>query len=257
MKINYNVTGAKRKSLVGAVSQELNAQTKYLGAPTFAYEVGGYTIDRNGVLEGENNTDLVSDLCDLHDFKAVTEEYDIPLPEAEPILGNVSTPNEAALDSNITPYKDYPVSSIYAPLEVESISLTIEMPKDGFTDASIENLIRLIESKENLIKKTLGAESLPVEIGEETIRFPWFQSEQNPDETKAYVHFIAALCEMAKTQKRINFTNKDVDNEKYAFRCFLLRLGFIGPEYKNERKILLRRLTGSAAFKDGRGGLRF
>ena len=44
---------------------------------------------------------------------------------------------------------------------------------------------------------------------------------------------------------------KEVENEKYAFRCFLLRLGFIGKDYKDERKILLRNLTGSSAFKGG------
>ena len=44
---------------------------------------------------------------------------------------------------------------------------------------------------------------------------------------------------------------KETDNDKYAFRCFLLRLGFIGSEYKAERKILLRNLTGSSAFKNG------
>ena len=65
------------------------------------------------------------------------------------------------------------------------------------------------------------------------------------------MHFISALCEMAKTQKRITAKGKSVDNEKYAFRCFLLRLGFIGDEYKAERKILLRNLTGSSAFKSG------
>ena len=46
-----------------------------------------------------------------------------------------------------------------------------------------------------------------------------------------------------------NATEKDVTNEKYAFRCFLLRLGFIGAEYKADRKILLKNLTGSSAFK--------
>ena len=44
---------------------------------------------------------------------------------------------------------------------------------------------------------------------------------------------------------------KEVETEKYAFRCFLLRLGFIGKDYKDERKILLRNLTGSSAFKGG------
>jgi len=73
MKINYNVTGPKRKALVGAISLELNAPTTYLGAPTFAYEVGGYHIDKNGMLEGEDNYGLVADLQGLHDFKAITE----------------------------------------------------------------------------------------------------------------------------------------------------------------------------------------
>ena len=56
---------------------------------------------------------------------------------------------------------------------------------------------------------------------------------------------------MASNAKRVTATEKAVDNEKYSFRCFLLRLGFIGAEYKAERKILLKNLTGSSAFKDG------
>ena len=63
--------------------------------------------------------------------------------------------------------------------------------------------------------------------------------------------FIANLCAMAKNAKRITAMEKPVDNEKYAFRCFLLRLGFIGREYKTQRKILLRNLTGSCAFRSG------
>ena len=56
---------------------------------------------------------------------------------------------------------------------------------------------------------------------------------------------------MALNQKRITAKEKPVDNDKYAFRCFLLRLGFIGEDYKTERKILLRNLSGSSAFKNG------
>lgn len=56
---------------------------------------------------------------------------------------------------------------------------------------------------------------------------------------------------MALNQKRITAKEKPVGNDKYAFRCFLLRLGFIGEDYKAERKILLRNLSGSSAFKSG------
>ena len=53
----------------------------------------------------------------------------------------------------------------------------------------------------------------------------------------------------AKEAKRVTAKEKDTDNDKYAFRCFLLRLGFIGDEFKGARKILLSRLSGNSAFK--------
>ena len=69
-----------------------------------------------------------------------------------------------------------------------------------------------------------------------------------PEETQAYMSLIAALSQMAKEATRVTATETEVESEKYAFRCFLLRLGFIGAEYKAERKILLKKLSGSAAF---------
>ncbi|MGI6497548.1 MAG: hypothetical protein ACOX0U_01670 [Oscillospiraceae bacterium] len=126
--------------------------------------------------------------------------------------------------------------------------LTIEVPKSGFTDSAIENLKQLVENKAALMKRAFDTETLDIEFTEETICFPWFTAG-DAEVVGAYTHFVTALCEMAKTQKRVNATEKPVDNEKYAFRCFLLRLGFIGSEYKMERKILLSKLTGSSAFK--------
>ena len=86
---------------------------------------------------------------------------------------------------------------------------------------------------------------------EDRVAFPWF-AEVEPDAAMAYTKFIAALCRMSKEAKRVTATQKEVENEKYAFRCFLLRLGFIGAEYKKDRKILLQNLTGSAAFRGGK-----
>lgn len=72
-----------------------------------------------------------------------------------------------------------------------------------------------------------------------------------PEELKAYDTFICKLCEMARNAKRVVAKEKETDNDKYTFRCFLLRLGFIGAEFKAERKILLRNLAGSSAFRSG------
>jgi hypothetical protein len=214
MLINYNVTGAKRKKLVNAISRELNAPVKYLGAPAFAYQVGDYIIDKNGVLKGKDNPRLIETLQDLHDFKPVSEEYELP---------------------------EY---------EISETRLTIEMPRSIFTDSAVENLKRLVASKESLIKKALGTEELPIEVLDDTIRFPWFADVTDAETVKVYTHFITALCEMAKSRHRVNMVKRPVENEKYAFRCFLLRLGFIGLEYKIVRKILLSKLTGSSAFKN-------
>ena len=125
------------------------------------------------------------------------------------------------------------------------------MPKRLFTDGSLENLKALIAAKGNLIKKALGVDDLPLEVTDTKVSFPWFQTAPTPDEMNAYDTFICKLCEMARNQKRVNATEKPTDNEKYAFRCFLLRLGFNAEEYKSARKILLRNLAGSSAFRSG------
>ena len=76
MKINYNLTGINRKSLIAVISKELNSPIKYLGTPTFAYKIEDYLIDKNGILIGEDNQELVAILRNLHGFIAVTEVYD-------------------------------------------------------------------------------------------------------------------------------------------------------------------------------------
>jgi hypothetical protein len=131
--------------------------------------------------------------------------------------------------------------------------LVIQMPRDGFDALAVENLRRLVAAKAELIKKALGAEDLPIEQTNEAICFPWFSFDTPAENITAYSQFITALCDMAKKQKRVIATEKSIENEKYAFRCFLLRLGFIGDEYVNTRKVLLRNLTGNGSWKNGKG----
>lgn len=137
--------------------------------------------------------------------------------------------------------------------EPEEMGLTVSIPRKYFNDQALSNLKNLVESKQTLIKNALGITELPIEVGEEKVSFPWFEIKPaDENAVTAYTHFIYALCEMARNQRRINGTEKEVENEKYAFRCFLLRLGFIGEQYKVERKILLQNLSGSAAFKNNK-----
>ena len=215
MTVKTNATGAKRKELVNDIAEWLAVAPTYCGAPTFAYKIGGITIDKNGTIDLP--TDLNSEVTERLLEHLYDNGFEIDMSDAEEEVTGVS----------------------------------IQMPLSEFTETALANLEAIVEAKGSLIKKALGTDDLAINRINGRLDFPWFPNYTSPEEVKAYMHFISALCEMAKTQKRITAKEKAVDNEKYAFRCFLLRLGFIGDEYKAERKILLRNLTGSSAFKSG------
>jgi hypothetical protein len=109
----------------------------------------------------------------------------------------------------------------------------------------------MVAAKAPLLKLALGAEELPIQVGEETIRFPWFQRTDG-DHAQAYAALVSLLCKAALQKKRVTAKEKPVpENAKYTLRCFLLSIGMIGDEYKTARKILLSNLSGSSAWKDG------
>ena len=232
MRIEFHRTGAERKALVTAIGEILEARPKYKGMPSAAYEIGYFTVTKEGTLEFDDRADsgevenLLEQLADR---------------------GIVAAPAEMAQAWLNARAEELSKASETEPQEA-NVGLTVEIPLDK---VSLGNLTKLLEAKGKLIRKALGISELSIEILEDRVAFPWFEELPNSDAVKAYTHFISALCEMSRNAKRVTATEKSVENEKYAFRCFLLRLGFIGSEYKAERKILLKNLTGSSAFKDG------
>ena len=243
MRIEFNRTGAERKALVKAISDITGAEAVYKFMPTCAYEIDYFTVTKDGALEFDDRADseeienLLEQLAQKG-FEGTAPE--MPDTAAESEAEEVSAKAETA--------EHKPTQGE----QCESINLTITLPLES---VAVGNLTKLLDAKGSLIKKALGVDDLGFEINEEgrTICFPWF-GEVSIDEAMAYTHFVNALCKMTKDAKRVTAKEKNVDNEKYAFRCFLLRLGFIGTEYKAERKILLRNLSGSSAFKAGRDG---
>lgn len=239
MEVKFNVTGKERKALVTAIAEITGATATYKGVPSCAYEVDYFTIDRFGTLSFNDMADSeeiegLLEKLEQKGFHSESAEYDEP---------------QSDIDCE-EPLEDCP-PAYGVPEETghsETVGLTVAMPLDK---VAVGNLTNLLEAKGSLIKKALGISELPIEITEEQISFPWFPDGLDADAVKAYTNFIAALCKMSKEQKRISNMEKPVENEKYAFRCLLLRLGFVGAEYKADRKILLKNLTGSSAFKSG------
>ena len=225
---DFNATGARRKELVNRISEAMECPAVYKFAPTFNYEVDYITIDRNGIVSFDDRADneqieQLFDYLDSHGFPAEREQSEVT--DEEP------AENESPAQGEIT-------------------GLTFYIPKDK---VNVKLLRQIVESKSGLIKKALGLEALPIEEDSDEIVCPWLSdiSELNSDEIKAYTDFIGKLSQFSVKAKRVSMKEKAVDNEKYTFRCFLLRLGFIGADYKTDRKILLKNLEGSSAFKNG------
>lgn len=220
MVLHFNVKGESRKAMVTAIEKEIGGKARYLGVPSCAYEIGNYTVGRNGELE-------------FGDFDDIDE--------VAPIV------DACVMATGITP-AEWEGNKDVEETETEgAMELTVTIP---FTKVNVANLTSLLEAKGSLIKDALGITDLRFEMNEDSVSFPWF-SKVEPEEAMTYTKFITAICEMTMKQKRITVKPKENENEKYAFRCFLLRLGFIGDEYKADRKLLFSKLKGSSAFKSG------
>lgn len=236
MERKFNATGERRKEMVKVISGIVGMKAVYMRMPTCAYAISNFTVSKEGALawdersSGELVEKVLAGLAQAG-FTAEPEET----AEAED-SAEADAPETAAGEESAEPQEG---------------GLTVSLPRESFTDAALENLHRLVDAKAALIKKALAVESLPVEADAEKVSFPWFADGQDGDAAKAYTHFITALCDMARKQKRVTAKERSADNEKYAFRCFLLRLGFIGEEYKGERKVLLKNLSGNGSFKSG------
>ena len=227
MKIHYNITKEQRKKTVEIVGRTLGVQPIYCGAPTFAYKVGAFEITRDGCLwfgdeADEAEVERVRTALRGAGFAAEEDESEMTMAESE---------EDAATD--------------------DEDRLIVSIPRTFLTETGRKNLDALLASKGKLIQKAFNIEKAMYALTEETIKFAWFHGKIAEDTVRAYTDFISKLCEMAQRQKRAVAKGKVVENEKYAFRCFLLRLGMIGDDYKTSRRILLQNLTGSSAFKCG------
>ena len=212
MTIEFHLTGETRKTLVNTISEILEIPAEYQYMPTCAYKIGEcYTVTKEGNLE-------ISDSADSKETEHLTEElkkrgYDVP-ETAEP----------------------------------ESTKLTVQMPADYFDEHTLGNLQQICENKAALFQAAFQTDSLDIISSDEKVEFPWFTVEQDGD-ADAYCTFISMLCEFAKNQSRINRKPDTSDNPKYTMRCFLIRLGMVGTEFKAARKVILRNLTGNSAFR--------
>ncbi|CAK7037296.1 virulence-related protein [Tissierella sp.] len=213
-----------RKEIVKVLSEHLCIKSKYLGAPSFAYEVGSFTVTREGKILNKAGDEV--------------ELEDILSPE-------------------------------------ETTTVEISFPMEGHDGKSIKNLLNMIYSREFLIKKAFGLEEDIVDEefiktmneedfetfeeffdlpGKENCKYISFNREKITfnfvtEDIEASMKFFELLIDKSKELLYVSKKSINTDNEKYAFRTWLMRLGMIGDEYKNARKVLLKNLSGNGAFR--------
>lgn len=285
MNINFRVTGKERKALVEALSEITFSEAAYAGAPTFAYRVGDYTVDKNGVIfypptlaqeavalvveklkergfttEGEAQADLPEEDAPA-EIPAETpnvapEAAALAQPEAEAMEAaeGAETPDTAEEagaapadpDESTDTQEDTP-----AVAEAEDNRLTVSIPRKTLSDDALERLKLIVSNKEVLFKRAVIANALPIEVTEEEIAFPWFTLTGVDGEAAAYAQFVTALCQMASEQTRILDKPYDGDNDRFAMRIFMVRLGMKGTAFALARKLMMKHLTGNSGWRYG------
>ena len=216
-EIRFTLESKQRPKLAQEIGNILGTAPHYERVQSCAYDIAGYRLDKEGVLH-------------------------IPERAEETAKDLIMQLRERGFQDDAEITEEVPV---------QQDKLTIVIPRESITDMALENLQKIIANKQILFQRAFRTDSTEIEITDEKINFTWFLYTVDGDEIAAYTQFISRLCDMARDAKMVSSKPTETDNDKYVFRCFLLRLGFIGKEYKTARKILLRNLTGNSAFRYG------
>lgn len=281
MRFELNITD--RKELVKGLGELTGTAPHYTRMPRCAYEIGDYTVERDGSLTVEE------DAADLGILAALKNEGLIK--DAEGILEAAAEEpgqTEETAETDSIPDSEYEseVREEAAAQEGEKpLDMVISLPMGNHTGNTLRNLVNMIYSRGPLLSKASGghfrvekelAEILKddastatvqsfltaladytethggmegLQITEEQISFTGFPVPADKAHSDAFCQLAAMMNDMALSQKRIQAKEVNTDNEKYAFRIWLLRLGMNGDAYKSTRKVLMEKLGGHAAFR--------
>ena len=288
MTIHCNVTGAERKRLAQVLGEITFAEPEYMKAPTFAYVIGDYHIDKDGTIECSNDVaqeavllvveklkeqgfepeiesndpigeeDPISEDEPVEDAAPAEAPAEMPdvapepetegMPEAEATEADVGaeTPDAAAPEEETSTEADQPEETT---TDADDNKLTISIPRAKLTDDALDRLRTIVSNKEELFKRALLADELPIEVAEDKVSFPWFSLTGIAGEAEAYAQFITALCKMAVEQKRVLDKPYDGDNDRFTMRIFMVRLGMKGAEFALARKLMMKHLTGNSGWR--------
>ena len=250
---------AERREMVQAISERLGSPAVYLRTPTYAYRIGGLTVERDGSIISDDDA-LLEALRPMLIERGWLTDAEAPVAKTEP----------TEQDSEIT-------------------QMELSFPVEDWTVPQLKNFLHTLYSNQHILRRMMQSDALYIdrqlverlsEVPMEAIsdfealladglatgllkgcriqdgRFTLetVQDDRDPARWQVHATLLSAILEHAKAAKRV-FLRADADpvNEKYRANSFLMRLGFGGPEHKPLRRVLLGHLNGYAAFRSAAG----
>ena len=250
---------AERREMVQAISERLGSPAVYLRTPTYAYRIGGLTVERDGSIISDDDA-LLEALRPMLIERGWLTDAEASVTKTEP----------TEQDSEIT-------------------QMELSFPVEDWTVPQLKNFLHTLYSNQHILRRMMQSDALYIdrqlverlsEVPMEAIsdfealladglatgllkgcriqdgRFTLeaIQDDRDPARWQVYATLLCAILEHAKAAKRV-FLRADADpeNEKYRANSFLMRLGFGGPEHKPLRRVLLGHLNGYAAFRSAAG----
>lgn len=232
-----------RKDLVKAVSEFTGENAKYMGAPTFAYKVGVYTIDKDGGITSDSEMDaLKAFLAERGFIKQETKQETQILVENE--LNQQESPDGIEFSIQIDGADKTAVINFVNMLYSKQylINSALQMAALSIHDSFLEQL----KSKE--LSEIINDEYSGFKIENNSFVF-YYPNTDNGEMLKAYMTLMCMAFSKAKESTRIQAKLTHPENEKYYMRCWLIRLGLGGKGGAETRKALLKNLKGHTAFR--------
>ena len=293
MTILTNTTD--RKALVKAIAEELHTEARYLRTPTYAYEIGDFTVDRYGNIIGDDFTPLMPFLLRngyiTEDAAAQAEDADAPTDEEAPVeepaaaehVEKDTTGEPAAAEDADSDTDSEEPTSMLSNIDEQ----TITIPAPDITVEQLRNLTYTLYSRQYILNLMTGGQTIaiPLELietlketlpatpedftalldshrelglkgfdfrdGQFSLTFPFYETE--PTKWTTFAGLQGRILLAAREAKRVfpELIQPEEEAEKYTAHIWLQRMGYKGPEMKEQRNILLKHLHGYCAFSNG------
>ena len=248
---------AERREMVQAISERLGSPAVYLRTPTYAYRIGGLTVERDGSIISDDDA-LLEALRPMLIERGWLTDAEASVTKTEP----------TEQDSEIT-------------------QMELSFPVEDWTVPQLKNFLHTLYSNQHILRRMMQSDALYIDrqmmerldeaqtpadleaqladglatgllkgcrIQDGRFTLEAIRDDRDPARWQVYATLLSAILEHAKAAKRV-FLRADADpeNEKYRANSFLMRLGFGGPEHKPLRHVLLGHLNGYAAFRSAAG----